>query len=115
MKGTTTAPLLKQPADGTRQLWRRLQIAAVFVPILATAWFVFHFTVELPFQDAWNMVPMVRHMQEGNLQWNDIDQTHNGNRIIVYQFIALLLARATGYSVLAELYVSYLCLAASVL
>jgi hypothetical protein len=108
-------PLLKQLANGNARLLQRIQLAVVFVPVLVTAWFVFHFTVELPFQDMWNMVPMVRHMQEGSLQWKDIDEIHTGSRIAVYQSIALFLAGATGYNVLAEFYLSYVCVAVSVL
>jgi hypothetical protein len=115
MTRTAWAPFVKQAAKGNPKLPRRLQLAAVFVPVLLTAWFVFHFTVELPFQDAWNMVPMVRHMQEGGLQWADIYRIHNGNRVATYQAIALLLAKATRYNVLAEFYLSYGCLAASVM
>jgi len=112
---TARTPFRKQSGTGNPEFLRRLQLAAVFVPVLITAWFVFHFTVELPFQDMWNMVPMVRHIEEGGLQWRDIDATHNGSRVAVYQSIALFLAKSTGYNVLAEFYLSYVCLAVSVL
>ena len=109
-----------QEVSPTREALRRfyildrLQQMVLLLPILATGWFVYHFAVELPYQDAWNMVPMVRHMEEGHLQWADIDETHNGSRIIFYQALALFLAKITRYNVLAEFYVAWVCLAISV-
>src|ERR1035441_9993760 len=88
MTPTAMAPF-PPPANGNAGLSRRVQLAAVLVPVLLTAWFVIHFTVELPFQDDWNGVPILRHMQEGDLHWEDIYRTHNGNRIVTYQAIAL--------------------------
>ena len=87
----------------TPSCWFRLFLAAFYMH---------RFALELPFMDQWECVPAVRHMQEGHLLWSDINRQQNEARITV-PVAGVCSARATGYNVLAEVYLSYGCLVVS--
>lgn len=86
----------------------------VFLPVFLTAVIVLSFAVDLPYQDQWDLLPALRHMQEGRLQWTDIYAQHNEALVLVPQTLSLLLAKVTRFNVQAEAYFSYICEVAAV-
>lgn len=103
----------KRPTAAWLRIAERLQVAIVFLPILVTLIYIYFFAVNLPFQDQWEVVPAVMHLESGHLHWGDIYRQHNEPRIPVPMALMLLVAKLTRYNVIAEAYVAYACLVGS--
>jgi hypothetical protein len=72
------------------------------------------FGVNVPFWDQWDFVPMLRRFYEGRLSFRELWEPYAEQRLLIPRVAMLLLARATGYDVVAEMLLSWVLLALSV-
>ena len=107
-KATAETPRIKKgPAAPWLPVPEGVQLGIVFLPVLVTLVFVHLFAVDLPFQDQWEVVPALMHMESGHLHWGDIYRQHTEARVPVPTALTLLVAKLTRYNVVAEAYVAY--------
>lgn len=103
MKGPATPTLASRTA-------RALAWAAVVLPPALTFGFVRKYSVDVPWWDQWDFVPMLQQALEGRLQLRDLWVQHNEHRIVVPRLVMLALARASHWDVRWEMYLGVILL-----
>jgi hypothetical protein len=76
------------------------------VPLAFLIWFVAQYSVNVPFVDQWDFVPLLEKMYQGHLTFSDLWAQHNEHRLIFPQLIMLPLARLTHWNIRYELAVN---------
>jgi len=76
------------------------------VPLVFLLWVVNQYAVSVPFQDQWELVPLLEKMYQGHLTVHDLWVQHNEHRLFFPQIIMLLLARLTHWNIRYELAVN---------
>lgn len=87
--------------------------AAVAVPALASAWFVWAHAVDVPFWDEWSCLAPLLGWLDGHLTLRALFAQHNEHRFAAPQLLLLLLDRATALDTRARMAASWLLLAAT--
>jgi hypothetical protein len=76
------------------------------VPLLFLIWVVAQYSVNVPFVDQWDFVPLLEKMYQGNLTFHDLWAQHNEHRILFPKILLLLLARLTHWNIRCEMAVN---------
>lgn len=94
------------------QLVRRLSglqwLAFVLItaPAIYLTWFVYTYTVNVPFWDQWEIVPIIQNINDGNLNWNDFWKQHNEHRLLLPRIIMITSAYLTNWNLKTETLIS---------
>jgi hypothetical protein len=83
------------------------------VPALIALYYVWHYSVEVPYYDQWNYVPMLERWFEGKGTWHDLIIPYNGHVILIPKLITIMSAWLGHWSVLTEIWVGFVCLMAT--
>ena len=75
--------------------------------LLMVAWF----SLDFPFWDQWELVPLLAKVHDGSLGWNDLVSPHNEHRILFPRLLMLGLALISRWNVRWEQVASLLCAA----
>jgi hypothetical protein len=79
-------------------------VALTLVPPAVAVLYVARYHVDIPFWDQWPaIVPLLAKLYGGGLSWNDLWAQHNEYRPIFPRLVWLALARASGWSISAEM------------
>lgn len=84
--------------------------ALVFLPAVLGFLYVRSFGVDIPFGDAWKMVPRFDELALGTLSFKDLWEQHFEHRIFFPRIALLLLGVATNFDQLAAMYATQACL-----
>lgn len=80
--------------------------AALLAPAALYLWFIFHFGVNVPFQDTWNgTLPLLRDYARGTLTLAALWAPHNENRMLVPNALLVLLDDATRMNAVVDMVV----------
>jgi hypothetical protein len=83
------------------------KILAAF-PFLILTWVVARYTIDVPYLDQWDLVPLIDKMYQGQLTFHDLWMQFNEHRILFPKIIMLGLARLTDWNLRYESAVSVL-------
>ena len=98
----TRAPLAQ--AEAPSSLFARRKCALlILVPLAYLIFMVAKYSVDVPFGDQWEFVPVLQKTYQGNLSFPDLWAQHNEHRIFFARLIMLGLARLTHWSIRCEL------------
>lgn len=78
------------------------------VPFVLLVGLVAHYSVNVPFWDQWELVPLLQKYQHGTLGIGDLFAQHNEHRLFFPRIIMIALAQLTHWDVRAEMLVSLL-------
>jgi hypothetical protein len=73
------------------------------VPLVFLIGVVAQYAVDVPYQDQWELVPLLEKMYHGELTFHDLRMQHNEHQIIFPIIIMLVLARGTAWDIHYEL------------
>ncbi len=82
---------------------RKTSIILSILPLVFLTLIVFHFSLDLPYWDQWEFVPLLQKSYQGTLSFNDFWVPHNEHRPIFPRLIMLGLARMTNWNIRWEL------------
>ncbi|MBI4865999.1 MAG: hypothetical protein HY816_03520 [Candidatus Wallbacteria bacterium] len=77
---------------------------AVLAPILALVWLVDAYSVNAPWQDDWELAPLLEKQAEGRLGWSDLYAQHNEHRILFPRLAMLTLAGWTRWNLRSQVW-----------
>jgi len=80
--------------------------AACLVPVGWVAFLVGKLSVNVPFSDEWELVPLLRKQAARSLRWADVWAQHNEHRSFFPELIMLKVARFTHWNIRAEVLVN---------
>jgi hypothetical protein len=89
-------------------LFRHPAILLALLPFGYLLWIQFKYAVDVPYQDEWDLVPLLEKMYRGDLSLADIWRPHNEHRLLFPQLIMIGLARLTRWNTFWELAASTL-------
>lgn len=78
----------------------------MLIPFIYLAWVVARYSVDVPFADQWELVPVLEKSYRGELRFADLWAQHNEHRIFFPRVIMLALAQATHWRIGWELAVN---------
>lgn len=87
---------------------RLVLILLVALPPLATAAAIALYGVAVPYFDQWDLVELILKERAGTATFADYFQQHSEHRFVLPRFIMAKLAIVTGWNSLAELWLGYL-------
>jgi hypothetical protein len=91
------------PADLRLNLARRpLIVGACLLPVGWVAFLVGKSSVNVPFSDEWELIPLLQKQAAGTLRFTDIWAQHNEHRSFFPELIMLRMARFTHWNIRAE-------------
>lgn len=99
----------QSPLQTVLRHWRRPIIAlALSAPLLVLVLALIKTSVNVPFWDQWELVPLYEKLRQGTLTFSDFFAQHNEHRILFPRFIMAGLAVFTAWNVLYEVAVNVL-------
>ena len=102
---------LKRQSHDRLTFW--LGCAAIAIPLVGSAWFVWAHAVDVPFWDEWESVLTLQRWLHGDLTFHELFAQHNEHRIPVPNLLMLLIDRATAMNMRARMAVSWSLLVAT--
>ena len=78
-------------------------IAALFLPLVFTFFFVYKYGITIPYLDQWELVPLLEKVHNHTLTLADLWKQHNEHRIIFPEILMLLLAHLSNWNIFLEL------------
>lgn len=88
-------------------IWLSLFFTAI--PIISVVYFIIQTTIDVPFWDQWNWIPLLDKLFSGTLAFNDIWEPHyDDHRLFFPHLIRLVLAKLTHWDVRYELWMNVL-------
>ncbi len=84
--------------------WRWLPLASLALPAAAYLWFLGRFSVNVPFEDEWTTVGLLRRAGAGRLTLAALWAPHNENRMLVPRLLVLALAGPTHFDTRVEMW-----------
>ncbi|MSP40743.1 MAG: hypothetical protein EXR70_19830 [Deltaproteobacteria bacterium] len=88
-------------------------LVAVLTPVFLALFFIHHYGVNVPHWDQWEFVALLEKVYAGNFSAADLFAQHNEHRLIFPKLFMLLLAAASDYNTLIEMYFGWLLLVLS--
>jgi hypothetical protein len=92
----------QQPKRAQRLLSRYLPALLALLPLACLVIIVIQYGVNVPYLDAWDLVPLLEKSYRGDLQPSDFWVLHNEHRFFFPKLIMVGLARATGWNIRCE-------------
>jgi hypothetical protein len=92
-----------------------MSLVLLAIPIMAYIYMVRHFAVNVVLGDQWSDVQLLAHHYNGSLSLSQLWAQHNENRILIPNFLVLLLAKTTHFNIATEDLLSALLLTATVI
>ncbi|OKH40426.1 hypothetical protein NIES2119_02040 [[Phormidium ambiguum] IAM M-71] len=77
-----------------------------FIPVTLLLWFVYSFSVNVPFLDHWGLVNLFERIASGNATFRDFFVQHFEHRMLFPRIIFALLAFSSNWNVVLEQWVS---------
>jgi hypothetical protein len=90
-----------------------LTVAGFGLPLLGYFWFIFHYGVNVPYQDGWSDMTMIHQCYSHLFTCGTLWTQHNENRILIPNIVVVLLARTTHFNIRGEEFLSGLMLVAA--
>jgi hypothetical protein len=82
-------------------------------PVFLAANFIWRFGVDLPSWDQWELVPLLRSLNDGRLTFHELFGQHNEHRIFFPRVLMLVLATLTRWDTRAEMWAGWALLVAT--
>jgi hypothetical protein len=82
-------------------------IAASFVPIITMAVLLRRYSVNVPFWDQWEYVPLIYAAHHGTLTIHDLWMQHNEHRILFPRVVTIIASFVTGYNIRYEILLNF--------
>jgi hypothetical protein len=90
-------------------IWSGLGYLLAAVPALTTFWYVWHYGVNVPFEDSWNgTLPSVKAIASGHISLASLYAPHNENRMLVPNLVQGLVDSHTQANAKTDMYLSVL-------
>lgn len=83
-----------------------LPAAVALLPLIVLLVFISAFTVDIPFWDQWQFVPLIEKSYQGNLSIYDLWSQHNEHRLLFPRLIMLVLAHWSSWEVRYEMFLN---------
>lgn len=83
-----------------------LRLVIVLLPLIFLVFLLCARTVNVPFWDEWELVPIFQHLHAGHFFFNDFWQQHNEHRLLFPTLALVGLANLTGWNLQVESFVS---------
>jgi hypothetical protein len=80
----------------------------ILLPPLALAILLLKFSVNVPFWDQWELVPIFRNVRNGHFYLNDFWQLHNEHRLLFPRLVMIGAAVITGWNIRVEILINFL-------
>jgi hypothetical protein len=87
--------------------------AMTIAPIVSCGFLIILFAVNVPLLDQWEIVPMVKHIKDGNFYWNDFWLQHNEHRVLIPNLILTASALLTKWDLIVECLLGFITAIAS--
>ena len=84
-----------------------LLFLVILVPVI-TFILIHHYAVNVPFDDQYAMIPMIKSVLSGHIPFAALWAQHNEHRIFFPNVILLFLAMITRWSIIDEMYLSFI-------
>jgi hypothetical protein len=84
---------------GSSRVSRTILWLLTLVPFAWLVLLVCKYAVPVPFQDQWELVPLLQKSYEGRVTLEDLWAQHNEHRILFPRLLMLLMARLTGWNI----------------
>jgi hypothetical protein len=85
-----------------------LLLGCISLPILFLGILLAFKTVNVPFWDQWELVPIIRDYKTGHLSLHDLWQQHNEHRIFFPRIVMMVLAALTHWNTRVEAFAGFL-------
>jgi hypothetical protein len=80
------------------KLSRNWCLLLALVPLVYLVGLIARYSVEVPYMDEWEFVPLLERTYQGSLTFHELWEQHNEHRIIFPRLILLAMARLTGWN-----------------
>ncbi len=87
---------------------RKLVYVLIFLPAIFLLLLLFTKSVNVPFYDHWELVPIIQHIRAGHFYITDFWWQHNEHRIIIPNIVLTISAMLTHWNTIAECFISFL-------
>ena len=87
---------------------QKLAWLLTLLPIICLVGLLYLKTVNVPFWDEWELVPIFQHLHAGHFWWSDFWMQHNEHRLLFPNLILVGLAYVTRWNVRIESFISVL-------
>lgn len=94
-------------------LRKKYGITIAFCSFLYLVLFVVNYADNLPYWDQWELVPLIKKMNDGTLTFSDLWAQHNEHRILFPRIVMLVLAYFTNWNIYFELGINLIFLSIS--
>lgn len=94
---------------------RAAAFLALSAPALLSAYYIFSYSIDIPYYDEWAMVPMVDRWLSGHGAWSDLFIRQGGHVIALQRAITILSAELFGWDIRIEILVGFFFLVATAL
>lgn len=111
MQRRATERIMLERVDGVHLKGRRWELIlrlSSWLPALAVLGLIICFSVNVPFWDQWDLVPIIERFRASTLTFGDLFRQHNEHRIPVPLTLQLGLAALSGWDTRWELFASLL-------
>lgn len=99
----------------TAAVRRAAALLALSAPALLSAYYIFSYSIDIPYYDEWAMVPMIDRWLAGHGAWSDLFIRQGGHVIALQRTITILSAELFGWNIRIEILVGFLFLVATAL
>jgi hypothetical protein len=82
---------------------RKYILIGTLIPLLYLVLFMIFTSVDTPYEDQWDIVPIIEKSINGNLTFNDLFSQHNEHRIFFPKLVMIQLAKLTSWQIGYEL------------
>jgi hypothetical protein len=83
-----------------------LSVALALVPLVYLCWFLASHAVNVPFWDQWEIVPIIHHIRDGHIYFNDFMRQHNEHRLFFPRIFMVGTAFLTQWDTRYEVMIS---------
>ena len=90
---------------------RIIQLGSLF-PIILTIFFIKNYSINVPYQDQWEMVPLFQKVIHAEISIFDLIAQHNEHRILFPRLIQISLAFLTNWNIKNIYWISFILLCA---
>src|SRR5450755_3570338 len=97
---------MKRDCFQLRDVTKNILLALVAaIPVACAIYYVNSFSVDVPYYDEWQFVPMIDRWLSGLLTWKDLLKHHNEHAILVHRITVLACASLARWNIRIEYFV----------
>ncbi len=77
------------------------------IPIIVLGLYLYKHSINVPFWDQWEIVPILENVNAGKTNFHDFWQQHNEHRLLFPRILMIISAVATDWNLKAEIFISF--------